>query len=248
MRKKAPEKEANAERYLLTYSDLITLLMIFFVVMYSMSNIDKTKYQQVAQSLSKSLGSGGGGGNSVIAPASTGTGASSAGDNLLPVDTTLVEETKMQDIKNQIDTYLTSNNLNGSVTATIQDKGLIVSINDTLFFDTGKAEVRSESIGKLIAIGKMLKQIDNFIMVEGNTDNVPISGGKFADNWELSVIRATNVVKLLIHQAGIPQAKITPSGNADNRPVADNKTEAGRAKNRRVDIVILNSKYSPVAN
>jgi chemotaxis protein MotB len=247
MRKKAPEKEGNTERYLLTYSDLITLLMIFFVVMYSMSNIDKTKYQQVAQSLNKALGNGGGGGNSIIAPSSTGTGTSSS-DTLPPVDTTLVEESQMQDLKTQIDNYLNSNNLKGSVSATIQEKGLVISINDTLFFDTGKAEIRPESVGKLIAIGKMLNQINNYIMVEGHTDNVPITGGKFADNWELSVIRATNVVKLLINQSGIPQAKIYPSGYADNRPVADNSTEAGRAKNRRVDIIILSSKFNQVAN
>jgi chemotaxis protein MotB len=246
MIKKKKGKEANSERWLLTYSDLITLLMIFFIVMYSMSNIDNAKFKALAKSLNSAMTGTGTGGNSIMATGSTKTTQDSS--DSLPIDTAITDpvDSGMQKVKEQVDSYLSQNGLTGSVTTSVQEKGLIINITDTFFFDTGKAEIRGESIPKLVGIGNMLAKLTNYISIEGHTDSVPITGGKFADNLDLSAMRATTVSRLLISQSHIAPAKISATGYGDTRPIASNSTDAGRAKNRRVDIVVYDSKIDSI--
>jgi len=242
--KKKEEKE-NGERWLLTYSDLITLLMILFVVMYAMSSVDKTKYQQLAHSLSNSLGSGGG------APTMVGAGGTStdlvgAVDNPVTdtVEASQAETNKLNDLKKQVDKYLSTSGISSSASSTIQERGLVISIRDTLIFDSGNADVKPVYEGKLVEIGKMLNAINNYIVIEGNTDSVPISTNEFKDNWSLASARADNVTRVLISKANIQPLRIASRSNGQYRPVGSNNSEAGKAANRRVDIVILDNKYS----
>lgn len=238
--KKKQGKGPNSERWMLTYLDMITLLMAFFVILYSSSKVDQVKYQKVAQSFSTAFG--GGGGKSLIGT----DNRPSISDATNPVDPTLVEAAKMQEVKSSMDKYLKENNLKGSVSTTIEERGLVVSISDSLFFDSGKADIKPEVSAKLVEIGKLLNKMGNYIRVEGHTDNVPINDGIFKSNWELSAIRATTVTKLLIDKSGISPKMIGAEGYGENRPIASNSTEAGRSKNRRVDIIILNSKFNAV--
>lgn len=238
--KKKKGKEPNNERWLLTYSDLITLLMIFFLIMYASSNIDKVKYQSLASSFMSAFG----GGKSLIGTDSR----VDINDASKPLDTNSVEKIKLEDIKKNMDKYLQQNNLQGSVSTKIEERGLVVSIQDSMFFDTGKADVRPESKQKIIEIGKILNAMGNYIRVEGHTDNIPISNDRFRSNWELSAIRATNVTEILINDAGIPPQMAASVGYGEYRPVATNLTADGRSQNRRVDIVILNSKFNQVEN
>ncbi|MDP4177835.1 MAG: flagellar motor protein MotB [Bacillota bacterium] len=244
-KKKAPEKEPNSERYMLTYSDLITLLMIFFIVLYSMSNVDSQKYQQVAQSLSAAMG-GGSGKNIVGLSTGTGTSSKAGGDEeWQPEEVSLTsEQDKLSDVKKQVDNYLNKNNLTGSVETIMEDRGLVLRFKDSLFFDTGKADVKPAERTKLVDVGKILNAVQgNYIRVEGNTDNVPINTSEFASNWQLSGIRATNVVQILA-ESGIDPKRLQGQGRGEYNPIAANSTESGRAQNRRVDIIILDSKYS----
>lgn len=261
MKKKKPEKEGNSERWLLTYSDLITLLMIFFIVLYAMGNTDAAKYKALSQGLNQAMGdgkssksgesgsgSGSGSGKNIIG---TSDGVISVADsNWKPTDTNIVEqtseETKLEDMQNKIDGYIKNSGLNGSVTTEIEDKGLVIRIKDALFFDSGKADIKSDYAGKLTEIGNILNNVDNYIVVEGNTDNVPMHTSQFSDNIDLASGRANNVMRILINNSKIGPDRISSRSNGEFRPIASNATAEGRAKNRRVEIFILNSKFNAV--
>jgi chemotaxis protein MotB len=242
--KKRVEKHANHERWLLTYSDLITLLMIFFVVMYASSNIDTNKYKQISDSFRMALGSG----------------ASPSGTNVITSDLPIsldveaeklkaAEETsKLNDVKNKVDGFLKTNGMEGSVSTNIEDRGLVISLKDTVIFDNGKADIKTEIKPRLIELGKFLNQLDNFVRVEGHTDSVAMHSYQFDTNWELSAVRATNVIKMLIAESGVIPKRLSAVGYGEFRPVGDNGTEAGRSRNRRVDIIIMDSKFNQVEN
>lgn len=242
--KKKPEKKENAERWLLTYSDLITLLMIFFVTMYAMSNTDMTKYKALSESFSIAFS----GGKDVL------TTSNGVGDTVTivqpskapdaTVDPVASEEELLSGTKKQLDQYFKENGLQNTVVTEINERGLVVSLFDAALFDSGDAELKNASKSTIIQIGKIVNNLSNLIKIEGHTDNVPISTPLFKSNWELSVIRATNVAELMIDSGSIPPDKISVAGYGQFRPSADNSTEAGRAKNRRVNIVVLSSKYN----
>lgn len=241
MKRKGHEKEPNHERWLLTYSDLITLLMIFFVIMYASSNLDATKYKAVSESFNVVFN---GGGKTIVGNDSS----PSISDTKPAVNPAAMEQSKIQEIKNQVDTYLKKNGMKGTVSTNIDERGLVISLNDTLFFDTGKAEIKPESQKKIIEIGKMLNKINNYIRIEGHTDNIPIKNDRFQSNWQLSCERAANVTMILIDKANIPPQKLSAVGYGEWRPIASNKEEQGKARNRRVDIVIMNSKFNQIEN
>ncbi|MEY7999405.1 flagellar motor protein MotB [Clostridium sp. Mt-5] len=243
MKRKRPGKKPDGLRWMLTYSDLITLLMIFFIVMYSMSQVDQSKYKQLSESLSIAMG----GGKSIIGQDNT----SSIKDDVKKIDTpdsTEAEEKKLSELKVQLDKYLKDNGMSKDVSTTIDERGLVVSMNDTLLFDTGKADIRPEFQQELTEMGKILNQLGNYIRIEGHTDNVPISNSEYSSNWKLSCDRASNVTEFFVARAGIQPQKLSAIGYGEYRPIADNSNEAGKAKNRRVDIIILNSKFNAVEN
>ncbi|WP_246577796.1 OmpA/MotB family protein [Clostridium psychrophilum] len=249
--KRREEKKPNGERWMLTYSDLITLLMIFFVIMYASSTADTTKYKQLSKSLNAAFE--GGSGKSIVGDQSGVSVLDSSGTTpaKITVDSkdasasaNAVELNKLQSIKKNVDTYLKKNGLSGSVSTKIDDRGLAVSLNSTLLFDIGKANVLKSSTKKLISIGKMLNSVNNYIRIEGHTDSTPISNNEFSSNWQLSAIRATNVTELLISKSGINPKRISSVAYGENRPISSNRTPAGKAKNRTVDIVILSSLFS----
>lgn len=246
-----PEKD-NSERWLLTYSDLITLLMIFFVVMYSMSKVDAEKFQSIAESLSVALG----GGTRVE------IGASPSGPSLIETYPTNkpqegkepedgegngdgtgadMENMTIETIKQKLDKFAADNGIETKLVSSIEERGLVISIQDTLLFESGAAVITPKAREILDKINNVLASAPNYIKVEGHTDNLPINTSRFPSNWELSVLRATNVVHIM--QEIIPAEQLSATGYGEYRPLASNDTEAGRARNRRVDLVILRSKY-----
>lgn len=236
-KKKRAEKE-NSERWLLTYSDLITLLMIFFVIMYAMSNVDVAKYEQMAQSLGVAMG----GGSKVfqVTPGVSDTNKNfDSGTNGMKT-----EKTKLEELKATLDNYLKKNGMSSSVATEISERGLEVSLKDTVLFDSGKADIKPEAKGRLIAIGKIITTLPNLIRIEGHTDNVPIHNSSFASNWELSAIRAVKVNQLLIDYVNIPPTKVTIEGYGEYHPLVPNTTATNKAQNRRVNIVILSTEYN----
>ncbi|WP_027632593.1 OmpA/MotB family protein [Clostridium hydrogeniformans] len=237
--KRKVEKEGNHERWLLTYSDLITLLMIFFIILYSMSNVNVNKYKELSNSFKGVLG----GGEGIV-----------GGDNKNIIDgyegdtKVLSEEGKLSDIKDNLEKYASESQIKDSITTTIEERGLVISFKDTMFFDVGRAEIKEVAKERLIKISGILNKIDNYIRVEGHTDDTPIKNDSFKSNWQLSAIRATNVTEFLIEGGKVSPERISSVGYGEYRPIDKNNSESERGKNRRVDIVLLNSKFNNSEN
>ena len=149
-------------------------------------------------------------------------------------------------IKAKLDKFAADNGIQAKLVSSIEERGLVVSIEDTLLFDSGSAVITPHAQAIIAKISTVLAPVPNYIKVEGHTDNLPIHTQQFPSNWELSVLRATNVVQLLISPGGISPDRLSATGYGEYRPVATNATEAGRSRNRRVDLVILRSKYDLV--
>lgn len=243
-RRSQKEGHPNHERWLLTYADLITLLMIFFVVMYAISNVNAQKMASLANSLAQALmgqpASGifdDGGMPSIIpevVPAVGGQGGA------LPDD----EFTQLNKIKVELQEYIQQEGLENQVKLKTEERGLVVSMADTVLFPKSSAELTPEAYALLQQISSALAKIPNYLRVEGHTDNLPINTPLFPSNWELSTARATNVTKVLISAAHISPQRLSATGYSEYRPVASNDSEAGRALNRRVDIVILKEAFN----
>jgi chemotaxis protein MotB len=251
--KKEPEKHVNHERWLVSYADFITLLFAVFVVLYAMGQSDKKKVEEVMQSIQASFGMANAGAvapkinvitsKSIsimpslkpelsIAPSGrTGHGQGKA----------RAEEKDFRQIKASIEAYLVKQGAQKKVSLNITRRGLIVSLKEAGFFDSGQAHIKPEAYELINTISEVMTQYNNPLRVEGHTDNVPINSAQFPSNWELSTARATNGLKYLIKHFEVDPDKISATGYAEFRPIADNATPEGRGKNRRVDLVMLSS-------
>lgn len=247
-RKRVEEEEHdNSERWLLSYADFITLLMIFFVIMYAMGQMDTAKSAELTEALGIELG---GSGHKIISLLD-GEGQLMESSEVNGELEKMTESEKQQVLKETIDEYVQDSTLAESVTTRIENRGLVLSFNDSLFFDSGETIIRQGEIDKFVDIGKILNHSivkDSFIRVEGHTDNVPMNNGIYKSNWDLSAIRASNVAQILINESGIDPARISVVGYGEYRPKADNNTDGGRKANRRVDVLILSSEFSESEN
>lgn len=251
--KKEPEKPANHERWLVSYADFITLLFAVFVVLYAMGQTDKKKTEEVIASLQSSFGLA-----SIGAPAPKINVIPSKPISIIPSikpDISVApsarsiraqgrvraDEKDFRQIKSSIEAYLVKQGALNKVSLSITRRGLIVSLKEAGFFDSGQAQIRTDAYELINTISEVMTQYNNPLRVEGHTDNIPINSSQFPSNWELSTARATNGLKYLIKHFDVDPDKISATGYAEFRPVADNATPDGRSKNRRVDLVMLSS-------
>ncbi|RJQ30992.1 MAG: chemotaxis protein MotB [Peptococcaceae bacterium] len=230
--------KAGHERWLLTYADLITLLMIFFVVMYALSNVDATKFKAIAETLSKALGGSGGAvlnspGPSIVVGQSGEVNIKDQADEIK----------QMEQIKQELMAFIQENNLSAQVSVVSEERGLVVSFQTPVLFALGSADLVPSAAVMIRKVGKILIGTQNYIRVEGHTDNLPINTSKYPSNWELSSARATKVVQELIKGIAFPPERLSATGYGEYRPRMPNNSEANRQLNRRVDLVVLKSKY-----
>lgn len=221
---------SNRPSWLTTYSDLVTLLLCFFVLLFAFSEIDAQKFR------------------SIISSFQGGIGVFDGGTSLdLEFDLEVPEENELERLKNLLEEYSESTGFGSEINISIEERGLIIRFMDNVLFDSGKADLKPESIEILKYIGQVLNSEefkDRLIKVEGHTDTDPIIySEEFPTNWELSAIRATNVLRYLVEIENIDGSRISSSGYSYYRPIAPNDTKENKAKNRRVDIVILNSTH-----
>jgi len=216
-------------RWLLTYADVITLMMAFFIILLTFSTVSRVKYQALVHEIS-------GGFNSEYAINNPPNGGQT-GDK-----TGKSGDADLQKIQQKIQSYVKQQHLQQNVQTRIDRRGLVISIlSDKSQYDSGSADLKPFLLPLLDQLKAPLEKTRNDIRVEGNTDNVPISTSEFASNWDLSAARATGVTRYLIDHDDIKPTRISLAGYGEFRPANSNDTEAGRQANRRVDIVILNS-------
>jgi chemotaxis protein MotB len=244
----------NEERWLLTYADMITLLMALFMVLFSISSVNTSKYKSLTVSLKDAFSGHVLPGGKAIAKSGSDNGKTPTANSLIspvkpqPLSSKAADEKtekEFQKIKKQIDAYAQKHGFAKQVETTVTRRGLVVRLlTDKVVFDPGQAILKPGSQELLSGVGHAIN-IDKThpIMVEGHTDSVPISGSQFPTNWELSTARASVVVRYLI-RVGIDRYRLGAAGYAYLYPVAPNATEAGRSKNRRVEIVLLRQNQS----
>lgn len=248
-------------RWLLTYSDLVTLLVAFFVVMYASSQTDVKKFQAVAGAFQSAFNTGGGGksvisdspGTGVIQPPNpTGdyskldevTKETLAKERLAEKKQVQQEQKDFNNVKKQIEKNSQEQGIASSVYMVIDERGLVISIQDTIFFETGKADLLPGARVVLDKLAIAIKNLPNKVRIEGHTDNVPIHTVEYPNNWRLSTDRAVRVLMYLQTNHGYTPEKLSAAGYGEYHPVADNNSDAGKARNRRVDIVILRSEVN----
>jgi chemotaxis protein MotB len=225
---------AGMMRWLLTYADMITLMLALFIILFSISTINKVKLQRLVRDL-------GGGFNSQDAINNPPNGM-----------TVSATKDQLQAMQAQLQSYIQSNNLQNKVQTRIQQEGkkreLVISLlSDKQLYDSGSADLKPETERILNEVYKQLKSTTNEVRVEGNTDNVPIANAQFPSNWELSAARATGVARYLVEQDGLAPRRISALGYGEYRPRVPNDTDAHRAENRRVDVVILDTDQATAA-
>lgn len=236
----------NHEAWIIPYADMVTLLFAFFVVMYAMSLTDKDKMSEVSESVAEAF-----------------VGSRSLGDrfqniNLLNLQgnppmsqrfvtqRNLSDEKLVEEIRKQLELEgyeLIFQDEASPIQFIIDERGLVISISAGYLFAPNSIEIPVEIYPVIQIVADVIKESNRLISVEGHTDNVPITGTEFYDNWDLSALRATAMTKLLIEEFGVPPRRLSAAGYGPYRPVGDNRKEGGQAQNRRVDIVMLNAQF-----
>lgn len=229
----------TTERWLLTYADLMNLLLILFILLYTMSKIDIVKYQTVASSLRAAFGDTPV--NQIIGDAGGAPALINIeGQNPSPVVEARIEEQQMEGVREDIIDIIQKEGLSGDVDVTIEERGIVISIEEKVLFKSGSADLEAVSKLTIEKIGKVLLAIPGKqVRVEGHTDNVPIHNSRFPDNQELSTARANSVWRILVNNAGLDPKIMSAIGYGEYRPKMPNDTVENKAQNRRVDIAIL---------
>ncbi|MGE5482517.1 MAG: flagellar motor protein MotB [Bacteroidota bacterium] len=229
-------------RWLLTYADLITLLMAFFIIMYAMSRVDLKKYERLANSLYVAFGGGSdpGAGSGSGGSRGEGEGPGSLGGEASIPDAvgTSQPDVRWQQLAAQVERVAEQLKASGLVQIRIADEGLAVVVSDRVLFASARAELEPDAQRFLQQLAPVLMGIPNAIQIRGHTDDQPIRTAEFPSNWELSLARAVNVLRFLAEH-GVAGQRLSAAGFGPTQPVAGNDTPEGRARNRRVEIVIL---------
>ena len=238
-KRKGPGEESHTdESWLIPYADMLTLLLALFIILYASSNIDQVKYNAMAAAFNQEISESGGLLNAPIFKTPV--------DETTPEDPEhmATEEEKLAEMEITLTEMLEREGLEGSVSVSIDARGLVISMSDAVLFDPGQALIMDKYRNVLIMIGQTINRLPNYIRIEGHTDNVPQFSEIYPSNWELSTGRATSVLRLFEDHSDIVPQKLSAIGYGEWRPVADNDTIESRNKNRRVDIIVLHSRYN----
>lgn len=231
-KKKAHHEEHVDETWLIPYADMLTLLLALFIVMFAMSKIDSEK----AKKLSGEFNSIFSGSAAILPEGQTGTPA---------ITNNQIEEKAMNGIKEELQEKIKMDGYSDKVKIELNEVGLSISIESIVLFNSGDDSVIDEVKPLLLEISRILKELDNKIKIVGHTDNIPIKNVKFRSNWDLSAMRAINVMNFIVDNGGVSSKKISIEAYGEQMPKYDNSTEEGRSKNRRVEILIIRKFATP---
>ncbi|AGB40637.1 flagellar motor protein [Halobacteroides halobius DSM 5150] len=221
------DKDDNGADWMTTYADMVTLLLAFFVLLYSFSSINAQKFKMMIEGLQGKLG--------VLEGGKTISESKmiNAGLNSPRISN------ELSNLYRQVSKYIKENNLEKDINLKVDERGLTIRFTGQVLFELGEAKIKSGSKDTLSQIAAFIKSVPNDVVIEGHTDSLPISNSDFASNWELSTTRATNVIKYFIEQNSITPSRLAAAGYSKYKPIRPNNSPRNRAMNRRVDVVIL---------
>lgn len=208
------------DRYLITYADLITLLLGLFILLYTASNLDVQKYEKMVNAIDNVFG----GEHPTI--------------KVFP-DSEVPTVSPLGNLKSEINTLIEKNNYSSSIKLEENARGVTIHILEDIVFPSGSAELKKSSMLVLSQLATIIRKMPNDIRIEGHTDNVPIATSQFPSNWHLSVARALSTAYFLMTEEGLDPEKLSIVGYSEYKPIDSNESNYGRASNRRVDIVII---------
>ena len=259
-KRKAEEPPKGAPAWQSTFADLMNLLLCFFVMLFAMSDIDKQKFELIAASFTQSFSVFSGGAQAIGDGLLISNGVSQLNelDEYMTTmgksaDQTTEEKDKIEEVKEEqlkesenlselIEEALKEQNMEGMVDVDFTSQYVSLTLNGALLFDSGSADIKTDSLPILDKIGVILRKYGKSIIeIEGHTDNVPINTAQFKSNNELSSARALTVFEYLVEHADLDPAMVKHSGRGEYVPIADNSTPEGRAQNRRVEIKIYHT-------
>lgn len=218
------------QNWLVSYSDMMTLLLFIFVILYCLAVQNQGRVNEALQSFYGAFA----GGNRASVFDSSNLGS-------IPVKGQAGSE---DSIYSDVNKYIEKNNLKGKVNVQEKDNGISLELQENILFDPGSALIKPENTGVLDKIGELLKTLSNDIIIEGYTDDRPIDSGYYQSNWELSSDRAVKILRYFTDTAGLKPERFQAVGYGQYKPIADNRTAEGRRKNRRVDIIIIENNAS----
>jgi chemotaxis protein MotB len=236
-RRRIASEHDNHDRWLISYADFITLLFAFFVVMYAVSAVNEGKYRILASALGDAFGKPQAG-DAPVPQLPTVTLPPEVRQRTLKQQQAIEEQAHMTEVARSLLDVMGPLVKEGKVRVTQSRRGVSIEMNANVLFEPGRAELEPDSLAVLRAVAGTLKNEPFNLEVTGHTDIVPISNSIFASNWELSAVRATSVVRLLADN-GIAPARLFAIGREASQPIASNGTAEGRARNRRVELMIL---------
>ena len=243
---KKPKKHehVNHERWLVSYADFITLLFAFFVVMFAVSQVDSKKLGRFTESVNVAFQTQG-----LFAPSSGSPlqRGGSSGSALVPAVVSdrpslfryAPASPRAQAVRDSLEETIDESGLGSMVGLRFDERGVVVSLPENLYFKPGGANLRPESLDELEVLARALREQPGAVLVEGHTDDLPVRSPLFPSNWELSAARAARVVRFLVEQGGFEGTRLSAIGLADTRPLVENVDDASREANRRVQLVVV---------
>ncbi|MFM9835463.1 MAG: flagellar motor protein MotD [Methylophilaceae bacterium] len=255
IRRKIEEDTDNPDRWLVSYADFVTLLFAFFVVMYSISSVNQKKYRQLSSSINTAFVNEKQATTNVVKPGnkaqlnkeqsptksndkSTQHSEKIEQQAKIDVEALIREREAMTELGINMSNHLSPLISDGKVRVAQNSRGIRIDINDSLLFSSGSAELAKSADSVLGDIAKLLLTNSHAIQVEGHTDNTPIHSPAFFSNWELSAVRASSVLRMF-NDLGVAEFRLSALGFGSTHPLGENDTAEGRAKNRRVSVMIL---------
>jgi chemotaxis protein MotB len=239
--KQPVEDSGPGEGWLTTYGDLVTLLLVFFVVLYAMANTDLQNFQKIALSLRIAFNGASQYPSSDVIQSEQNESNAQPNQGAAPLffDNLPPKRRDFVRISSELTTFAQELGVQGEISVNMTMEGIIVSLSEQLTFEPGQSGLQPEVESVLDKVAELLDPIDNKVRIEGHTDSIPTNSPMYPSNWELSVLRSVSVIHYLSNEAGLPPERLQAAGSAEFKPVAPNDTRANRALNRRVDIVIL---------
>jgi len=247
MMRERRKSNLSRDRWLVSYADFITLLFAFFVVLYASSQTDKKKQAMVSESIETAFRALGLFADATRHPRANSSAGQGTEAPAMPMNIVMGEDVlaparvkaDLEKIRQELEQTLSNQVAQHTVSIQMGRDGLVISLREAGFFDSGSATPKPDSLGTLRQIATSLGRTPYDLRIEGHTDNIPIHTAQFDSNWELSAARATHIARIFLDLKAMPPERISAAGYSEFHPVASNDTPEGRAENRRVDLVVL---------